>query len=166
MNVRRLRKGDSTKAYELRLRGLAAAPDAFLVTLDEEQARGPGHYDQMLAKESDDLVVFGAFVDGLVGMVGVYRFERRKVRHRAEIWGMFVDANARGKGIGAALLDRAIGHARGIDGVTQLRLSVAGDNPAARGLYESRGFRCWGVEASAMKDGERALDEHHYVLVL
>ncbi len=53
--------------------------------------------------------------------------------------GIFVNENARGQGVGSALLDaiREVAQARGLESV---RLDVIDTNPRARALYERKGF--------------------------
>lgn len=57
----------------------------------------------------------------------------------AELANLAVVPAMRGRGVGAALLDRAIGDAR-LAGCTVMHLEVRESNTAARALYESRGF--------------------------
>ncbi|MGP8234474.1 MAG: GNAT family N-acetyltransferase, partial [Limisphaerales bacterium] len=53
----------------------------------------------------DDNFVFGAFQEGqLVGTAGFFRYPLAKARHKGRIWGVYVRANCRGRGIGRALL--------------------------------------------------------------
>lgn len=54
--------------------------------------------------------------------------------------GIFVGADARGKGVGSALLDAIAGEARK-RGLSSVRLDVIDSNPRARALYERHGFR-------------------------
>lgn len=168
--VRRLSVEDVDVLFPFRLRALATDPLAFCALRSEEEARGPGRLRSSLA-EVERFAVFGAFeaaaVEGgdgegaLVGMVGVYREERARRAHRATIWGMFVAPEARGRGLGAALLDAAVGWASSVHGVEQVHLSVASGHLAARALYETRGFVVWGVEPAAMREGALELDEIH-----
>ncbi len=53
--------------------------------------------------------------------------------------GVVVDASARGRGIGGALLDRVVSYARERS-LTSVRLDVVDSNPRARRLYERKGF--------------------------
>jgi ribosomal-protein-alanine N-acetyltransferase len=62
---------------------------------------------------------------------------------QGELANLAVDPACRGRGLGAALLDRALGRA-GSAGVTEVFLEVRRSNEAARALYESRGFRTVG----------------------
>jgi len=57
----------------------------------------------------------------------------------AEILTLAVVPEARGKGLGRALLQAAIRKARTLDAATMF-LEVGADNPAARALYASLGF--------------------------
>ncbi|MNY66030.1 putative phosphinothricin acetyltransferase YwnH [compost metagenome] len=52
---------------------------------------------------------------------------------------MVVDTGARGTGIGSALLEQAIAHARD-SGCRRITLLTDGDNAAAQRLYRRHGF--------------------------
>ncbi len=58
--------------------------------------------------------------------------------------GICVGADARGLGVGTALLDGIKDHARQA-GLTSVRLDVIDTNPRARALYERRGFKPMGT---------------------
>src|ERR1700685_1482525 len=90
--------------------------------------------------------ILGAFVEdrGLVGILGFAREARVKGGHIASFWGMYVSSEFRGRGIGAALVDDAIAHARKLGSVRQIVLSVTASNEAASSLYRSRGFERYG----------------------
>lgn len=65
-----------------------------------------------------------------------------------DIWHMMIDESAQGRGYGSAALDQVIDYIRtkpfGSSG--RIALTCNKDNPVARGLYESKGFRVTGVE--------------------
>lgn len=61
--------------------------------------------------------------------------------------GIFVDANARGQGVGTALLNAVLTEA-GAHGCTQVQLDVIDTNPRARALYERVGFQALGTETT------------------
>ena len=102
----------------------------------------------------------------LVGMIGVVRGSRVKQRHRGIIWGMYVAPRARGRGLGRALLEAAIGHARQWPGVEQLHLSVSDTGVAAKHLYETAGFRSWGREPRSLQWNGQYVDDYQMVLDL
>jgi GNAT superfamily N-acetyltransferase len=166
--VRRLEPGDLEALYAIRLGALASDPDAFLRTHDEENARGLAFAARVLGDREGN-GVFGAVGEGgaLVGMVGVYREAPVKWRHRMTLWGMFVAATARGRGVGGRLVDAGIAFARDLAGIRQLHLSVEARHVAALELYRSRGFLAWGTEArSQLTQDGRELDEIHMWLDL
>lgn len=63
--------------------------------------------------------------------------------------GIFVDAAARGQGIGTALL-QAIETEAQARGLARVRLDVIDTNPRARALYERAGFEAAGVEETGI----------------
>jgi RimJ/RimL family protein N-acetyltransferase len=56
--------------------------------------------------------------------------------------------------------------AREWPGVRQVHLSVTDAAPEARRLYESAGFREWGVEPRSLEAEGRSVSERHLVLEL
>lgn len=171
VSIRRVVAREAAALFAFRLHALEVDPDAFLSTCAEEEAAGIERMAAMLA-ETERAAVFVAcrqgaeLADCILGMVGVSREIPRKWSHRALIWGMFVEASARGQGIGGALLDAAIEHARESLGVRQIYLSAEGEHRAAISLYESRGFVVWGREPRGTMDGDRAMEEIHLTLML
>ncbi|WP_315126901.1 GNAT family N-acetyltransferase [Comamonas antarctica] len=95
--------------------------------------------------------VFGAFLgDALVGTVTLEFSAKPKIRHKAHLIGMFVSPAARGCGAGRALVQAAIGMASERPGLRVMTLTVTEGNAAAIGLYESCGFKVFGVEPLAI----------------
>jgi GNAT superfamily N-acetyltransferase len=113
------------------------------------------------------LAPLGAF-DGpvLAGMVGLYRDQRAKRRHRASIWGMFVAERFRGKGAGRTPIEAALQETGSMAGVRSVLLSVTAGQEAARRLYLSVGFRPYGTEPRALRVGRSFVDEEYMVLEL
>ncbi len=174
VSIRRVSARDAAALFAFRLHAVEVDPDAFLRTFAEEQAAGVERMAAMLA-ETERTAVFvacrgvddGVLREGdILGMVGVYREIPSKWSHRALVWGMFVEGSARGQGIGGALLDAAIRHAREALGVRQVYLSAEGEHRVAIALYESRGFVVWGREPRGTMDGERGMEEIHLTLML
>jgi ribosomal protein S18 acetylase RimI-like enzyme len=173
MRIRSLAESEAEPFRALRLRALRDHPDAFGASYEEGRARPLSYYlDQIRAAvTSPDDCILGAFAgeqeDELVGMVGFKRESGAKVRHRGYIWGMYAAPEARGQGIGRALIEAALAHARALPGLEQINLSVVTGNDAARALYRSLGFEVYGLERRALKlpDGTY-LDEDHMALRL
>ena len=167
--IRPLDAADAAAFQALRLRGLRESPAAFGSTYEEEAGVPLNEIAARLAPGAGgEDVVFGVFADGdvLVGVAGLRREGHRKARHRARVWGMYVAPEARGRGLGRALLEAVIAHARTLTGVERLTLSVVPDNQAARSLYLRLGFVSFGVEPQAYRlDGEY-WDSEHMALVI
>lgn len=167
MLVRALEIDDAETFHALRLRGLGESPDPFLVTYAEDavltmeavKARFP---------RGGDAFALGAFDDEgqLFGIVGFSRETRAKVRHRGDVWGMYVAPEARGTGAGRALMEELLRRCREIEGLEQVVLEVATQAVSAIRLYEAVGFETIGVHRQSMKDGERYLDTKYLVLRL
>jgi ribosomal protein S18 acetylase RimI-like enzyme len=119
-----------------------------------------------LLKPQRESVVFGAYTHGLIGILGLYRSNKRKAAHKANFLGMFVLPDCRRQGVAVRLLDAAIRYARTLDGVTSVHLSVSESALAAQHLYEKAGFQTWGVEPDAIRFGQSINNEHHMWLPL
>lgn len=165
MEFRRLSSKDLNSYFANRLRALKNSPSAFLTTYEEEKARGNSHFAETLARQDTENLIFGALKDGsVVGTIGIFREERPKISHKAMIWGMYVDTDWRKNGIGGQLVDLALKFAKNDMKVQLVQLSVEATNTGAKRLYESRGFKTWGVEPKAMKSGDDFFDEIHMYL--
>jgi GNAT superfamily N-acetyltransferase len=163
LSIRQLGVGDASLLVALRREALEAEPLAFAASTDDDIASMIESVRGFLGTP-DTQAVYGAFKQSdLVGMVGLVKSAQLKQRHKAMIWGMYVQPKSRGTGIGRALLNAAIGHARAWP-VEQLHLCVTETAQTARHLYESAGFRMWGTEPRALHWKGRFVSEHHLVL--
>ena len=150
----------------LRLRGLKEHPDAFTSGYDEEAAKPLAATEARLAPDAGGRM-WGAFVDGtLVGAIGLLREPREKIRHKGEVFGMYVVRERSGQGVGAALLSHLIDEARREPGLTQLVLTVTETNVAARTLYKKFGFRSFGIEPRAIRVDNAYFDKNHMIFFL
>jgi ribosomal protein S18 acetylase RimI-like enzyme len=168
MTIRQLTAEDAAAYQALRLRALQESPTAFAASYADEVARSPPEIAARVTPAPDgSLCVFGAFVgDQLAGLVAFIRPRRAKLLHVAELAGMYVAPEFRRRGLGGALVDAALAHARSLPGVRQVKLAVNATNLAARSLYQSRGFTCYGVEPEALCVEGRYYDDELYVLRL
>lgn len=163
--VRRLGPQDAPLLMSLRREALEADPLAFAASIDDDVGLDPDFVRRSLS-DADEQAVFGHFDgDALTGMVGVVRASKLKQRHTGMIWGMYVTAAARRRGVGRALLDAAVAQARRW-GLVQVQLGVSDTAVHARRLYEAAGFRSWGRQPRALHWQGRYVDEDHLVLGL
>jgi ribosomal protein S18 acetylase RimI-like enzyme len=166
--IRPLATADLADYKRLRDAMLAAHPEAFTSDAESEADKEPLDYLQRLGLDRDDRghFVLGAWRETrLVGAIGCERETRLKVRHTGHIIGMMVRAEARGRGIGAELLEACIAEARHA-GLEMLTLTVTGDNASAIRLYERHRFVTYGNLQRALKIGSKYHDKLHMVLVL
>jgi dihydropteroate synthase len=136
--IRQLRPEDWRLWRELRLRALADSPDAFAETLAEARARDDAdwqagavprpHVAQLVAERG------GAPAGMAVAVIDL------DDPARANLYAMWVAPEARGAGIGRALVDAALRWTRG-RAALELSLQVTEGNEPARALYEGCGFR-------------------------
>jgi ribosomal protein S18 acetylase RimI-like enzyme len=102
----------------------------------------------------------------LVAMAGIIRETRTKQRHRSSIWGVYVSPSHRGRGLGRAVVEACMHHARTWAGVDSVALSVSSEGTAARALYESLGFIAWGTEPDSLRVDGSSVSQHHMLLNL
>ena len=89
---------------------------------------------------------------GLLGKAVVFF---RRGSDIARLYSIAVAHDARGRGVGEALLDAAEARARA-RGAACMRLEVRQDNPGAMRLYERRGYARFGMRSAYYEDGADA----------
>ena len=164
----RVLTADDAAAYSIcRLRALERDPEAFSSSVEEHRKLSEDEIRSRLSSDPVNNFVFGAFAEGkLVGTAGFVRERGPKLRHKGRIWGVYLDRELRGRGVGSRLLRSAVQRARELEGLEQIMLSVAGTQTAAIALYRSLGFTPWGREPKALKVGDRYIDEEYMILRL
>lgn len=156
-SIRILTVADAPAFLALRQQSLRDHPEAYHSAAEEWDVP-VSHAEARIAEN----LVFGGFSDGmLVGIVTLALSARtgRKLRHKVEIWNVYVDPAGRGTGLARRLMQAAIAEARR-RGLAAIVLSVSAGNLPAFRLYESLGFRVFGVEPDAVRlpDG-RSFDD-------
>lgn len=162
MHVRMLGPADATLYRALRLRALRDHPDAFTSSYDDERTQPLEAAAQRLAAHP----FWGAYRHAeLYGFVGLQRELRAKNRHKGTVMGMYVAPEVGGQGVGRALLDALVKHARA-NALESLVLTVTEGNERAQRLYASAGFRSFGIEPDAIRVAGRSHAKNHMHLNL
>jgi ribosomal protein S18 acetylase RimI-like enzyme len=127
------------------------AADAFTSSPEERAAEPDAWWVNRVSNPAGLTVAFGAFeMRELTGVVTLEYSARTKTKHKALVVGMYVMPDWRGKGVARALMNTAIDHAAARGGITVVQLHVTHGNAPATALYESLGFRAYGIEPMAV----------------
>ena len=169
-SIRPLEDDDFALFLDIQRDALVAAPEIFGSDYD--------WFDQLslLSKEQRYTkymnfpyrYLLGAFDEdgGIAGMIGFSNDHTSpKIKHKGQIWGMYVRQAFRGKGIASALVDQVVETASEI-GCELIQLSVGKENRDSYALYLRKGFTVYGTEVSAMKVGDDYVDEYLMVRTL
>jgi ribosomal protein S18 acetylase RimI-like enzyme len=165
MEIRRLISGDAESYRALRHEALLKNPEAFSSSYEDEMYYGEQEYGQRL--DNKLTYTFGAFANGqLVGVVTLVPEGKVKIKHRANIFAMYVTPSQRGQGTGRFLMKKAIQQAAELTSIEQIYLTVNASNEPAKKLYASLGFETYGVDKKAMVIDGTYHDEELMVLFL
>ncbi len=152
---------------------LLDAPWAFSSSPEDDKGLDIAHLEKTLSDDGRAIFAIEEPASGtmsanrdLIAACGIARSESPKFRHRASIWGVFVEPAYRGRGLGRAVMTAALDLARAWPGVDYVDLGASSAAPAAQRLYESLGFVAWGREPEATEVGGRRYDEVHMTLRL
>ena len=163
--IRGLRDDEAEAYAEFRREALLDSLLAFAASPADDFAGSAAAIREQL-RRAPEWVILGAFEDRLVGAVGLLRDRHLKASHKVHLWGMYVAPGHRRQGIGAELLQAALGHARALPGASWVHLSVSSAAPGARRLYKGASFQVWGTEPEALRHDGQTVVEHHMALRL
>lgn len=169
MVIRRLTKDDASSFWELRFKALREDGDAFGATYEEEVSKPLDNlivrFNNEYIEAKEDNFILGAFNEEnkMIGVIGLHRERRIKLRHKATIWGMYVSKEYRKKRFGKLLLFEVLNIAKSMEGLEQLNLCVVSSNIKAKNLYESMNFETYAIEKNAIKFDNKYFDEEYMV---
>ena len=158
MKYRELIIEDFEVYNDLREMSLEVGREMFVSTNDEERNNRKSKFTSRV--QDDFSFIMGAFEGNtLIGIVTFVRENRIKIKHKGGIYGMFVNPNYQGKGIGSKLLSLTLEKTFEMEGLRQINLGVMSTNLSAIKLYEKMGFKPYGMEKEAVFVNENFLDE-------
>ena len=167
MEIRPLGEEDAATYWNLRLEALQKDPFAFGKAAEEHQATKVEVTASRFRNMSDENFTLGAFDgDQLIGMATFIREAGLKERHKGRIYGVYVTASQRGRGVGNVLMAALLKKAQANPELEQILLAVAAGQKAAIQLYRKFGFEVFGTEPRALKVGSEYVDEQHMLLML
>jgi ribosomal protein S18 acetylase RimI-like enzyme len=137
----------------LRLEALKSDPSAFGSSFEEEEALTEDEWRKRIPN-----ALFALSDDNPIGMIGFFSNTRLKTKHAADIFGFYVRADHRGRGVGTRLLQQALVQIRKNKGILKVKLAVNPEQRAAVKLYKRAGFVGYGVSKKELKVGRRFFD--------
>lgn len=166
--IRPLTAADVHPYKSLRDEALECAPESFSSDHAASVNRPASAYAPRFGAPASGHFFLGAFApDGpLLGCIGCERELLPQQRHSARLVSMMVAPAAQRRGIGQQLLAACIEQAAQVAGLEQLTLSVTASNHHVVRLYESAGFRAWGLLPRAIVVQGAGYDQLHMVRLL
>ena len=160
MIIRTLGASDAEAYRALMLEAYGAYPQAFTSSVAERAAMPLSWWQKRLDTPLDRLL--GAFHgDALAGIVGLAFEPREKARHKATLFGMYVNQAYQHNGLGRRLVEAALDEARQHPRLKVIQLTVTAGNAAAFALYQRCGFIQYGLEPLAVRVGVEYFDKIH-----
>lgn len=150
VSIRQSQLADASNFRELRLGALQNSPTAFSMDYEKASSQSIKYWEDMLRMDDLESAIFFAEHDGqLIGMTGVARGRSPKIRHAADIWGVYVKPEWRGLHLAEEMIKSGLEWATA-RGVIIARLGVTTINKSAIRCYERCGFSIYGTESRAL----------------
>ena len=143
---------DAGRYWAIRQAMLEETPWAFGSDPESDNARDHGSFAKRLGKPFSAILATADGAGELTSVAGLIRRPRRKLWHRAEIWGVYVRPECRRRGLGAVVVRAAIEEGLSWAGVDSIALSVSERSDADR-LYRRLGFEAWGGAHDSEAEG-------------
>jgi len=135
---------EDLEAYrDIRLSSLKDYPKAFSSSYEEAINEPVEYYRSYIidSLNSNGSLMFCAY-DGskIIGSISAYWRDKQKVRHIANIGGMYVRTEYQNRGIATKLFEELFRNLHSMNRFRKIKLEVVLDNPNAYHLYKKLGF--------------------------
>jgi RimJ/RimL family protein N-acetyltransferase len=165
MIIRVLSPADVLAYRALRLEALTLEPTAYTSSAEDFEKESLESIKARLENKEFGNFIMGAFEgERLIGIASFVPETRLKVQHKGNVFGVYVTASQRGKGVGKTVMLMLLERVKTYPKIKQINIAVVTSQVAARNLYLSLGFEVWGLERNALKLGETFYDEEWLVL--
>lgn len=150
IEIRKLPPGSWKEYRNLRLEALQNDPIAFGSSYKEEKLLTESEWKKRISN-----VRFAVSNDRLVGMIVFTHETKIKLRHIANIYGVYVSRRFRGQGIGSKLIEAALSEIKKNRNTIKINLHVNPKQEAAVELYKNHGFKIAGkLDKNLFVDGK------------
>jgi len=163
MDTRKLGQDDAAAYWNLRLEALEMEPLAFGMSPEEHRLTTIEETAKNIRETPEHSFILGGFERGT--LIAIARFVREtmlKERHKGHIYGVYVTASHRNRGLGQELIAALLKRAQEDPLLEQVLLATS--QQAASRMYGQFGFEIYGTEPRALKVGSEYVDEHHMIL--
>ncbi len=160
ITIRHTVPADVTSYRELRLEALRNHSTAFGSDYEENLQKPLSYWEERLNESAEAQAKFVAEQSGqLIGMAGIFRSMSKKSNHSADLVGVYVKPEWRGKNISEMLIRACLNWAAEKN-ITIVKLGVVTGNLPAIRAYERCGFKIYGTEPQALCYEGIYYDEH------
>jgi RimJ/RimL family protein N-acetyltransferase len=139
---------------DLRLEALKTEPLAFGSSFEEERFNPETYWRQHIQN-----VLFAVSDDKPVGILVYAKNNRAKTKHICGIYGVYLNKDYRGQGIGNKLMDAALAEIQKLKGILKIELAVNPVQEPAKKLYQKYGFETAGTVKKALYIDGQYYDE-------
>lgn len=150
---------DNWQDYKnLRLEALQSDPQAFGASYADAIKKPDDEWIERVKaaqNEDKDIMLFAKTDGQLIGMIGAYFNKEINKPNVADIWGVYVNSQYRGRSIGKKLMQELLNRLGTVPNLRRVKLMVNKNQTSAVGLYQSLGFEVTGNESTVLGDGNK-----------